>query len=197
VRASPATGIGALVVAVGEALGSDVPRQPWRCILLPGFAPASNDLAPVRSLIGKTAVMDGAAPGGLGGTYAGNPVALAASHAVTEVMHEEGLLECSVALGARLVAHLDALRKRVPQLAEVRGLGSMVAAEFCAGGSAMRRPDDAFAKRVQQVAFDSGLILLACGGGNGARFLYPLTIEDGVFAEALAIIERAILAAGQ
>lgn len=153
---------------------------------------------PLSALIGKAAVMDGAAPGGLGGTYAGNPLALAASHAVIEVMHEEKLLERSAALGARLVAHLDALRQRVPQLAGVRGLGSMVAAEFCEDGSAMHRPDAAFAKRVQQAALDSGLILLTCGaGGNVVRFLYPLTIEDAVFAEALAIIERAILSAGQ
>lgn len=153
---------------------------------------------PLSALVGKAALMDAAAPGGLGGTYAGNPVAVAAARAVVEVMHEERLLERSTALGERLVARLDALRPRVPRLAEVRGLGSMRAAEFCEDGSALQRPDAAFAKRVQQAALDAGLILLTCGaGGNVIRFLYPLTIEDAVFEEALDIVERAVLAAAQ
>jgi 4-aminobutyrate aminotransferase len=153
---------------------------------------------PLSALIGKAAVMDAAAPGGLGGTYAGNPVALAASQAVIDVMRDEKLLERSTELGARLVEHLDALRHRVPQLTEIRGLGSMVAAEFCEVGSTMQQPDAAFTKRVQQTALEAGLILLTCGaGGNVLRFLYPLTIEDAVFDEALEIIKRAILTAGQ
>lgn len=153
---------------------------------------------PLSAVIGKAAVMDAAAPGGLGGTYAGNPVAIAAALAVIDVMDDEGLLERSRALGARLVARLDALRTRVSQLAEVRGVGSMVAAEFCEDGTAMLRPDTAFAKRVQQVALDAGLILLTCGAsGNVIRFLYPLTIEDAVFDEGLATVEDAILAVGR
>lgn len=153
---------------------------------------------PLSALIGKAEVMDAAAPGGLGGTYAGSPVALAAAHAVIDVMHEEELLKRSVALGGQLVARLDALRARVPQLAEVRGVGSMIAAEFCRDGSAMHRPDAEFAKRVQQAALDAGLILLTCGAdGNVIRFLYPLTIEDAVFDEGVTIVERAILAAGR
>jgi 4-aminobutyrate aminotransferase len=153
---------------------------------------------PLSALIGKAAVLDSAAPGGLGGTYAGNPVAIAASHAVIEVMNEEGLLKRSTALGERLVTHLELLRPRAPQLAEVRGLGSMVAVEFCEDGNEMRRPDAAFAKRVQQAALDAGVILLTCGsGGNVIRFLYPLTIEDATFDEALTIVGNAILGAVQ
>lgn len=151
---------------------------------------------PLSALIGKSAVMDAAAPGGLGGTYAGNPIALAAATAVIQVMKDESLLERSAVLGSRLMERMDALRGRVPQLAEVRGLGSMVAAEFCVDGTSMRRPDALLAKRVQQMALDAGVLLLTCGaGGNVIRFLYPLTIEDTVFDEALQVIENAIVAA--
>jgi 4-aminobutyrate aminotransferase-like enzyme len=74
----------------------------------------------------------------------------------------------------------------------------MVAVEFCEDGNEMQRPDAAFAKRVQQAALDAGVILLTCGsGGNVIRFLYPLTIEDATFEEALTIIGNAILGAGQ
>ncbi|MEO8923334.1 MAG: 4-aminobutyrate--2-oxoglutarate transaminase [Caldimonas sp.] len=153
---------------------------------------------PLSALIGKAAVMDAAAPGGLGGTYAGSPVALAAAHAVIDVMRDEGLLERSYALGTRLVARLDALRARVPELAEIRGVGSMIAAEFCEDGSAMQRPDAVFARRVQREALDAGLILLTCGAGaNVIRFLYPLTVEDAVFDEGMGVLERAILSAGR
>lgn len=165
----------------------------------PDLITAAKSLAggyPLSALIGRADLMDAAAPGGLGGTYAGNPVAVAAAHAVIDVMRDERLLVRSEELGAKLVARLDALRPRVPQFGEVRGLGSMVAAEFCEDGAGLRRPDAAFAKRVQQAALDAGLILLTCGAGaNAVRFLYPLTIEDEVFEEGLAIVERSILAA--
>ncbi len=167
----------------------------------PDLITAAKSLAggyPLSAVIGRAVIMDAAAPGGLGGTYAGNPVAIAAALAVIDVIHGEGLLERSSTLGARLVARLDALRTRVPQLAEVRGVGSMVAVEFCEDGDAMLRPDAAFAKRVQQIALDAGLILLTCGAdGNVIRFLYPLTIEDAVFDEGLSIVEGAVLAAGR
>ena len=153
---------------------------------------------PLSALTGKAEIMDAAAPGGLGGTFAGNPVALAAADAVIDVIRGEQLLERSAALGAKLVARLDELRPRVSQLAELRGLGSMVAVEFCEDGSAMKRPDTAFAKRVQQEALKEGLIVLTCGASaNAIRFLYPLTIEDSVFEEALAVVERAILVAAR
>ncbi|MBI5070008.1 MAG: 4-aminobutyrate--2-oxoglutarate transaminase [Deltaproteobacteria bacterium] len=146
---------------------------------------------PLSAVIGKAEIMDAPHPGGLGGTFAGNPVAIAAAHAVLDVLAAEKLSERSAALGQRLAAFLTAQQARVPQLAEVRGLGSMVAAEFLVPGT--RAPDAAFAKRVQQRAREQGLLLLTCGvHANVIRFLYPLTIPEPHFEEGLAILGRAL-----
>ncbi len=134
--------------------------------------------------------MDGPAPGGLGGTYAGNPLAIAASHAVLDVMAEEKLPERAQRLGDQLVAHLRAAKAKYPRIGEVRGLGAMVACEFvdAAGG-----PDADTTKQVQAAALKRGLLLLTCGVyGNVIRYLFPLTIEDSVFAEALGVLDAAM-----
>jgi 4-aminobutyrate aminotransferase len=145
----------------------------------------------LSAVCGRAEVMDGPAPGGLGGTYAGNPLAIAASHAVIDIIEQEKLVERSNLLGQKLMARLNAAQSRVPALKEVRGLGSMVAAEFFDPASGEPSPD--IVKRVQQAALDEGLILLTCGVyGNVIRFLYPLTTEDAIFDEALDIIDRAL-----
>jgi 4-aminobutyrate aminotransferase len=144
----------------------------------------------LSAVCGKAEVMDGPAPGGLGGTYAGNPLAIAASHAVIDIIEEEKLVERSNILGAKLMARLKAAQVKVPALKDVRGLGSMIAAEFF--DPATNEPSMDAVKRVQQAALAEGLILLTCGVyGNAIRFLYPLTIQDEVFDEALDIIDRA------
>jgi 4-aminobutyrate aminotransferase len=132
--------------------------------------------------------MDAAAPGGLGGTYAGNPLAVASAHAVLDIIDSEKLSERAVVLGDKLKAKLDALKSEVPQIADVRGPGGMVAVEFCHPGTS--DADAEFTKRVQSRALERGLLLLVCGVyGNVVRFLFPLTIQDAVFDEALAILE--------
>lgn len=148
---------------------------------------------PLSGLIGKAAIMDTAEPGGLGGTYAGNPVSIAAAHAVIDVIERDGLLARADALGARLFSRLQAMRGDIPAMADIRGRGSMVAAEFCTPGAGPLAFDAAFARRVQQLAMERGLILLLCGPGASAiRFLYPLTIEDSTFDEALDILDTCI-----
>lgn len=145
----------------------------------------------LSAVCGKAEVMDGPAPGGLGGTYAGNPLAIAASHAVIDVIEKEKLVERANVLGEKLTARLKAAQAKVPALKEVRGLGSMLAAEFFDPASGEPSPDAV--KRVQQAALEEGLILLTCGVyGNVIRFLYPLTTEDAIFDEALAILDRAL-----
>lgn len=140
---------------------------------------------------GKAEVMDGPAPGGLGGTYAGNPLAIAAAHAVIDTLEEEQLVARSNTLGKKLTAHLKAAQASTPSLKDVRGLGSMIAAEFF--DPITNQPSADIAKRVQQAALEQGLILLTCGiYANVIRFLYPLTTEDSVFDEALAIIDDAL-----
>ncbi len=144
----------------------------------------------LSAVSGRQAVMDGPAPGGLGGTYAGNPLAIAASHAVLDVMAEERLPERAQVLGDRLVSHLKAHQARQPRIADVRGLGAMVAAEFV---DAKGAPDADLTKRIQAAALKRGLLLLTCGVyGNVIRFLFPLTIEDLVFAEGLGILDAAL-----
>ncbi|MGY8627673.1 4-aminobutyrate--2-oxoglutarate transaminase [Chromobacterium violaceum] len=148
---------------------------------------------PLSAVTGRAEVMDAPAPGGLGGTYAGNPLALAAAHAVLDVIDSEKLAERAQRLGDALKEKLNGLKFAVPQIAEVRGLGAMIAVEFNQPGS--HQPDPDFAKKVQQRALANGLILLTCGiYANVVRFLFPLTIEDEVFAEALGKLEAALKA---
>jgi 4-aminobutyrate aminotransferase len=143
---------------------------------------------PLSGVVGRADVMDAAAPGGLGGTYAGNPLAVASALAVLEIIDEEKLCERATRLGDKLKSKLETLKADVPQIADIRGPGAMVAVEFCKPGTTDGDAD--FTKRIQARALERGLLLLVCGVyGNVIRFLFPLTIQDTVFDEALAIIE--------
>jgi 4-aminobutyrate aminotransferase len=146
---------------------------------------------PLSGVVGRAAVMDAPTPGGLGGTYAGNPLAIASALAVLEVIDEEALLDRSTQLGARLLDRLNALTIKVPQLAQARGVGAMVAAEFAEDDGT---PLPAFTKRVQELALQRGLLLLTCGThGNVVRFLFPLTIADALFDEALDLLDQVLV----
>ncbi|UBM12398.1 4-aminobutyrate--2-oxoglutarate transaminase [Cupriavidus metallidurans] len=141
---------------------------------------------PLSAVCGRAEIMDAPAPGGLGGTYAGNPLAVASALAVLDVLESENLIARGAELGERLTARLNSLKPRVPQIAEVRGIGAMVAVEFRrADGS----PDAEFTREVQNRALEKGLLLLSCGVyGNVIRFLFPLTIQDAVMNEGLDIL---------
>lgn len=142
---------------------------------------------PISAVSGRAEVMDAPLPGGLGGTYAGNPLAIASSLAVLEVIEEERLCERALRLGAELVETLNGSGN--PALVEVRARGSMVAAEF--NDPASGKPSAEIAKAIQQKALEQGLILLTCGvHGNVIRFLYPLTIPDAQFKKALALLSE-------
>jgi 4-aminobutyrate aminotransferase len=148
---------------------------------------------PLSAVTGRAEIMDAPAPGGLGGTYAGNPLAIAAAHAVIDVMTEEKLPERGAMLGGQLQALLTGLRPQVPQIADVRGLGAMVAVEFA---QANGEPDAEITKRVQAEALKRKLILLTCGvNANVVRFLFPLTTPQAIFDEALGLLRESILAA--
>ncbi len=165
--------------------------------VLPDLMTIAKSLAsgmPLSAVTGRAEIMDAPAPGGLGGTYAGNPMAVAAAHAVIDVMHDEQLPARGQRLGDQLKARLESLRAQVPQISDVRGLGAMVAVQF--NDPAPGKPDAAYTKAVQAEALRRGLILLTCGVDyNVVRFLFPLTISDAVFAEALDILEASLLAA--
>lgn len=148
---------------------------------------------PLSAVTGRASVMDAAPAGGLGGTYAGSPIAIAAALAVIEVIRDERLVERAVRLGGELKARLARLQSEIPQIAEVRGLGAMIGVEFA--DAKTRAPDPAFVKMVQARALERGLLLLTCGiHFNVIRFLMPLTIPDEVFTEGLEILEQSIKA---
>jgi 4-aminobutyrate aminotransferase len=153
---------------------------------------------PLSAVTGRAEIMDAPAPGGLGGTYAGNPLAIAAAHAVIDVMEEEQLPARGQKLGDALKAKLESLRGELPQIADVRGLGAMVAVEFntVVNGKTGTEPDPDFTKRVQAEALKRKLILLTCGvNANVVRFLFPLTVTETVFNEALGILVESLRAA--
>lgn len=146
---------------------------------------------PLSAVSGRAEVMDAPAPGGLGGTYAGNPLAIAAAHAVLDVIDEEQLCSRAQMLGEQLVEVLTRAIPGCPYIADIRAQGSMVAVEFNDPHSG--EPSADFTRRVQDFALAEGLLLLSCGvDGNVIRFLYPLTIPDAQFHKALGIIARAL-----
>lgn len=149
---------------------------------------------PISAVTGRAEVMDAPHPGGLGGTYAGNPLAVAAAHAVLDVIEDEGLCERATRLGNRLKQRLAGIRDAVPEIVDIRGPGFMNAVEFNLPGTDSPAPE--FASRVREEALARGLILLTCGvHGNVIRFLAPLTIPDPVFDEALDVLEASLIAA--
>ncbi|GEM92790.1 hypothetical protein RSP03_18570 [Cereibacter sphaeroides] len=151
---------------------------------------------PIAAVTGRAEIMDAAHPGGLGGTYGGNPLGIAAAHAVLDVIEEENLCARATELGSRLKQKLAEIRATAPEIADIRGPGFMVGAEFADPGS--KAPDAGFTNRVREEALKRGLILLTCGvHGNVIRFLAPITIPEPHFAEALEILEASVAAARQ
>lgn len=164
--------------------------------VLPDLMTMAKSLAggmPLSGVCGRAELMDAPAPGGLGGTYAGNPLAVASALAVLEVIEEEQLCARADKLGQQLTARLEAAKADVPQIADIRGLGGMLAVEFHHADTGAPNPE--FTKKVQAHALKNGLLLLTCGVyGNVIRFLFPLTIPDDVMAEALTILDAALRA---
>ncbi|WP_075291821.1 4-aminobutyrate--2-oxoglutarate transaminase [Pararhizobium arenae] len=149
---------------------------------------------PIAAVTGRKDIMDAPGPGGLGGTYGGSPIGIAAAHAVLDVIEDEDLCNRAEQLGARLKQRLAAIREKAPEIVDIRGPGFMNAVEF--NDVTTNLPSADFANKVRLKALEKGLILLTCGvHGNVIRFLAPITIQDGVFAEALDILEASILEA--
>jgi 4-aminobutyrate aminotransferase len=141
---------------------------------------------PLAGVTGRAEIMDAVPPGGLGGTFGGNPLSCAAALAVLEIVADPEFLAGARQLGETLRGRLEALAGRHPEIGEVRGLGSMLAFEFVE-----RSPDHATA--VVSAAFDRGLVLLSCGlYGNVIRLLPPLNIAADELDEGLAILEESL-----
>jgi len=147
--------------------------------------------------VGRAEVMDAVGPGGLGGTYGGNPVAGVAALAAIEAIEAEGLLARSAALGAHFRARLAEIGARTApyRMWDIRGIGAMLAMEFVTD-FATAKHDGALTKAICAHALSRGLILLACGmHGNAIRIMVPLTASDAIIEEGLAILEAALAAA--
>lgn len=162
--------------------------------VVPDLMASAKSLAggfPLAAVIGRADVMDSVPPGGLGGTYSGNPVSCAAALAVIEVMREERLLERSTKVGGQMMRRLEAMETEGCCIGNVRGLGAMVALDVVS--SDRIRPDSQRAASVIRAAADRGLIVLACGTyGNVIRILVPLTASDPLIDEGLNILHGAL-----
>lgn len=173
----------------------------WFAVEQSGVAPDMITMAksmaggyPISGVVGRAEVMDAPAAGGLGGTYAGSPIACAAALAVLDVFEKDQLLARSRTLGAHMMSRLKAMAAKDQRIGDVRGLGAMVAIELCKGGD-LHQPDADLAKRLSAEATTRGLILLTCGTyGNVVRILVPLTASDAIVDEGLAIIEASLAA---
>ena len=163
--------------------------------LIPDIITTAKSLAgglPLAAITGRADVMESAQPGGLGGTYGGNPLACAAALAVLDAMERERIPERARQAGARIAGRFRHWAASNPCIGDVRGLGAMVGMELVAD-PASRAPDKALTGRLLAAALRRGLILLSAGTyGNVIRVLAPLTIEDAVLDEGLEVMEAAL-----
>jgi 4-aminobutyrate aminotransferase/(S)-3-amino-2-methylpropionate transaminase len=146
---------------------------------------------PLAGVTGRAEVMDAVGPGGLGGTFGGNPVSCAAAAVVLDTVADPGFRTAAEALGTRLRARLEEIAAARPEIGDVRGLGPMLAFELVE-----RTPDRANA--VVAAAFERGVLLLSCGlYGNVIRLMPPLTIADDDLERGLELLEESLDVAGR
>ena len=144
---------------------------------------------PLAAVTGRAELMDAVPPGGLGGTFGGNPLSCVAAAVVLEAVAAASFLAAARRLGERLRSRLEAIASSRDPIGDVRGLGPMLALEL-----AEQSPDAA--KAVVGAAFERGLLLLSCGlYGNVIRLLPPLTIADEDLEDGLVLLEEAFDAA--
>ena len=150
---------------------------------------------PISAVVGKASVMDAAAPGTLGGTYAGNPVACAAALATIDVMEALDLNARAQVVGDRVRSRFAALRARCPAIGDVRGIGAMIGVEFVEDGNP-DRPAGAMVKEILAASLERGVLSIPAGThGNVIRILSPLVISDEDLDQGLTVLEEEILAA--
>jgi len=143
---------------------------------------------PLAAVVGKANIMDAPGPGGLGGTYAGSPIACAAALAVLDVIENEKLCDRALQIGQLMATTLGDAAKTLPSIGEVRNLGAMVAMELVKNCDP-HAPDPDLTKALVKQAASKGLVILSCGlYGNVIRFLVPLTASDEIIREGLGIV---------
>jgi 4-aminobutyrate aminotransferase/(S)-3-amino-2-methylpropionate transaminase len=147
---------------------------------------------PLAAVTGRAEIMDAPGPGGLGGTFAGNPVACEAALAVLDMFEQQDLNRRANALGDRFQKRAREWQKRWPMIGEVRGLGAMQALELVQSQD-KREPATEETKQVTQYCYEHGVITISAGSyGNVIRLLMPLVIGDEQMDEALNVLEGAL-----
>jgi len=145
---------------------------------------------PLSAVVGKKSVMESVDAGGIGGTYAGSPIAIAAAIATLDVIEEEGLAQRANVIGKIIKARLKELSNHIPTIGDIRGLGAMVAMELF---DSEKQPAVQLTKDIVKRSSEKGLLLLPCGvHGNVIRFLTPLTIEEELLDRGLNILEEVL-----
>jgi 4-aminobutyrate aminotransferase/(S)-3-amino-2-methylpropionate transaminase len=145
---------------------------------------------PLAGVTGRTDLMDAVHPGGLGGTYGGNPIACAAALATIETMRELDLCTAARRIESLMLPRLRELASRHPVIGDVRGRGAMLAIEL---RTPDRLPDPATTQAVARACHEAGLLVLTCGThGNVLRFLPPLVIDDATLTRGLDILTAAL-----
>jgi 4-aminobutyrate aminotransferase/(S)-3-amino-2-methylpropionate transaminase len=161
----------------------------------PDLMPVAKSMAaglPLSGVVGKAEIMDCLWDGAVGGTYVGNPVALAAAVAVLDVFEAEGLVERSQRIGETIRARMLSWQERYDAIGDVRGLGAMLAVEYVEDRET-KEPAPAIATRVAEEAANRGLLLLKAGiHSNCNRVLCPLVITDAELDDALGAWEDAL-----
>ena len=149
---------------------------------------------PIAGITARADLVDRVHPGGLGGTFGGNPLACAAALAAIDTIEADGLLARAVDIGATMTARLDKLAAAHPAIGDVRGRGAMVAVELVGADGAS--PDKETTGRIAAACHRAGLLVLTAGTyGNVLRFLPPLVIPDDLLDEGLSVLEEAFAAA--
>ena len=150
---------------------------------------------PLAAVTGRAEIMDAPGPGGLGGTFAGNPLSCAAALAVLDIFEHENLLERANALGNRFQKRAREWQERWPMIGDVRGLGAMQAIELVQSPE-KREPAADEANQIVQYCYEHGLIVLSAGSySNVIRVLVPLVGTDAQMDEGLDVLEAALKAA--
>lgn len=156
------------------------------------YAKSLGSGMPIAAIVGKSEIMDAAAPGTIGGTYIGNPVSCAAALATIQLIKDQNLNERGVQIGEITRNRFTSIKKAYSQIGDVRGLGAMMAIEFVINNDP-RQPNTELCSRIIKQCYDRGLILLSAGTyKNVIRILSPLVISDELLEKGLTILEEEI-----
>jgi 4-aminobutyrate aminotransferase/(S)-3-amino-2-methylpropionate transaminase len=188
------------IVMVADEVQSGIARTgrwfatDWEAGFEPDLFTIAKGIAggmPISAVTGRAEIMDASHPGGIGGTYGGNPVAAAAAVAVLEQIEAGGVLERAMEIETILVPRLEGLKAQHPVIGEVRGRGAMIAIEFVEPGTL--NPNSAAVDAVVKFCHQNGVLVLNAGTfGNVIRFLPPLAITNAQLNEAIDVLAAGI-----